>query len=189
MTSLLCVAALLLAQSTTEGKADKSQQATSPTPADANTRSADTSQRGSHGSTAGGEERSGKPGAGIESGDANGLAGGRTDEGPAGGTGIRGALGEQHERARAKANSQRRGRNRKGSLERPAEAGETLNQHPRAMGSGAPNIPVDQEPKTQGKNYRETDHKGAQPENPSGASPHGIAGKSHRTQPDAEKKE
>src|SRR5256885_6624603 len=75
------------------------------TPSEVNS-AADSSQRGSRGSTAGGDERTGPPAAGIESGDANGMAGGRTHEGPRGGTGHRGGgAGIQKERARGKGKS------------------------------------------------------------------------------------
>src|SRR5438128_5682260 len=129
------------------------------TPSEVNS-AADSSQRGSRGSTAGGEERTGPPAAGIESGDANGMAGGRTDEGPRGGTGLReGAT--RIERERARVNSQARRRNRKGSLERPAESPPQRNEHPKAMGSGAPMTPVDQEPRPEGRNYVEGAQHGA----------------------------
>src|SRR2546423_12597757 len=124
--ALLC--ALAMAQSTGEGRPDSAQRGSPPTATDAN-RAADSSQRGSRGSTAGGEERTGPPAAGIESGDANGMAGGRTDEGPRGGTGLReGAT--RIERERARVNSQARRRNRKGSLERPAGSPPQRKQHP-----------------------------------------------------------
>src|SRR5438132_11414723 len=123
------------------------------TPSEVNS-AADSSQRGSRGSTAGGEERTGPPAAGIESGDANGMAGGRTDEGPRGGTGIReGAARIQNERARGKVNSQARPRNRKRSLDRPADAPPQRNEDPKAVGSGAPMIPVQSQPVPQGRNY------------------------------------
>src|SRR5256885_11632306 len=85
------------------------------TPSEVN-RAADSSQRGSRGSTAGGDERTGPPAAGIESGDANGMAGGRPAEGPRGGTRIReGGARIPHQRAPGKANSHTRPRNRKRS--------------------------------------------------------------------------
>ncbi len=152
----LVVAALLalvpgsaLAQENGQGRPDLPQRGSLPAPTDAN-RAADTSERGSRGSTAGGEERTGPPGAGIESGDANGLAGGRTDEGPRGGTGIRGAKGARHEHRRARKNSQARARNRKGSLLRPPGTPAQMNRNPKAMGSGAPQMPVAKEPRPQG---------------------------------------
>src|SRR5919204_6154490 len=83
-------------------------------------RAADSAQEGSRGSGAVGESRTGPPAAGIEYGEANGLAGGRTDRGPRGETGIRGDT-PRHEKARSRANSQARRPNRKGSLQRPAE--------------------------------------------------------------------
>ena len=116
-------------------------------------KSADTSQRGSRGSTAGGQERTGAPAAGLESGEANGLAGGRTDEGPRGGTGIRRGDRVRHERTRSRKNSQARARNPKGSLLRPAESPPQINRNPQPMGSGAPQTPVQKEPRPQGRNY------------------------------------
>src|SRR5438132_1983853 len=159
------------------------------TPSEVNS-AADSSQRGSRGSTAGGEERTGPPAAGIESGDANGMAGGRTDEGPRGGTGLReGAT--RIERERARVNSQARRRNRKGSLERPAESPPQRNEHPKAMGSGAPMTPVDQEPRPEGRNYVEGAQHGAAggvasgtADAPGGAATEGTAGKGAQTQPD-----
>jgi hypothetical protein len=169
---------------------DNAQRGSAPTPADAN-RAADTSQRSSRGSTAGGEERTGPPAAGIESGDANGLAGGRTDEGPRGGTGIReGASRTQSERARGKANSQARPRNRKRSLVRPADSPPQRNEDPKAMGSGAPMTPVQSEPVPQGRNYPDGAQHGAAggvasgtDDAPGAASTEGTAGKAAQTQP------
>src|SRR5258706_8612278 len=85
--SLLAAAALVAALAASDPP-DSSQRGSAPTPAQSN-RAADDAHRGSRGSTAG-EERTGPPSAGIENGEANGLAGGRTDEGPRGGTGVRG---------------------------------------------------------------------------------------------------
>ena len=116
--------AAALAQSTSE-RPDSAQRGSTPTPSEVNG-AADTSQRGSRGSTAGGGERTGPPAAGIE-----------------------------RERARARANSQARRRNRKGSLERPADSPPQRNEHPKAMGSGAPMTPVDQQPRPEGRNYVE----------------------------------
>jgi len=169
------------------------QHATAPTPKDAN-QAADTSQRGSRGANAGGDERTGPPAAGVESGDANGMAGGRTDEGPRGGTGIRqGGAGAQHERARARANDQARGRNKKGTLARPAASAPQRNDNPQPMGSGAPMVPVQDQPRPEGRNYVE----GAQPgaaggvasgpeENPGGSAPPPSkeSGKGAQLQPD-----
>jgi len=186
--SLLPAAAL--AQSTSE-RPDSAQRGSTPNPTEVNS-AADTSQRGSRGSTTGGEERTGPPAAGIESGEANGMAGGRTDEGPRGGTGIReGAPQIERERARARVNSQARRRNRKGSLERPAESPPQRNEHPKAMGSGAPMTPVDQEPRPEGRNYVEgAQHGGAggvasgTADAPGGSSTEGTAGKGAQAQPD-----
>ena len=127
MLKLICALALALAQSSGEGKADQAQRGSAPTPADRGS-PAESSQRGSMGSTAGGEERTATPGAGIETGQANGLAGGRTDEGPRGGTGLRDGDTQSHERARARANAQARGRNKRGSLERPADVPAQMNR-------------------------------------------------------------
>jgi len=82
--------------------------------------------------------------AGLQSGKANGMAGGRTDVGPLGGTGIPDTLEGEHERARAIANDQARGPNAPGSLLRPADTPPQINLHPRAMGSGAPSLPTDE---------------------------------------------
>ena len=194
MNSLLLGAllwALAMAQSTGEGRPDSAQRGSAPTPTDAN-RAADTSQRGSRGSTAGGDERTGPPAAGIESGDANGMAGGRTDEGPRGGTGIReGGSRIQNERARGKVNSQARPRNRKRSLNRPADSPPQRNENPKPMGSGAPMTPVQNEPVPQGRNYPDTAQHGAAGGVASGtdeaagsASTRGTAGKGAQTQPD-----
>jgi len=187
--ALLC--ALAMAQSTGEGRPDSAQQGSAPTPADAN-RAADTSQRGSRGSTAGGDERTGPPAAGIGSGDANGMAGGRTDEGPRGGTGIReGGSRIRSDRARGKVNSQARPRNRKRSLNRPADAPPQRNEDPKPMGSGAPMIPVQSEPVPQGRNYPDGAQHGAAggvasgtDEEAGSASTRGTAGKGAQTQPD-----
>ena len=150
---LLALAPLAAAgQESGKGQPDLPQRGSAPTAGEAN-RAADTSQRGSRGSTAGGEERTGPPAAGIESGNANGLAGGRTDEGPRGGTGIREDGRARHEHARARKNSQARGRNKKGSLARPADSPPQINRDPKPMGSGAPMTPPGKEPQPEGRNY------------------------------------
>jgi len=189
LTALLALTPAAFAQggSPTEGR----DRATAPTPKDANS-AADTSQRGSRGVSAGGDERTGPPAAGVESGDANGMAGGRTDEGPRGGTGIReGGARIQRERARGKANAQARGRNRKGSLDRPADSPPQREDHPSVIGSGAPNVPVSEEPRPQGRNYVEGPQHGAAggvasgPDDASGgAAPAKEPGKGAQTQPD-----
>src|SRR5947208_2176584 len=187
-TSLLPAAAL--AQSTSE-RPDSAQRGSTPTPSEVNS-AADSSQRGSRGSTAGREERTGPPAAGIESGDANGMAGGRTDEGPRGGTGIReGGSRIQNERARGKVNSQARPRNRKRSLNRPADSPPQRNEDPKPMGSGAPMTPVQREPVPQGRNYPDGAQHGAAggvasgtDEGAGSASTRGTAGKGAQTQPD-----
>ena len=143
MTAILCSLFILLAQSTKEGRADMPQRGSAPTPADRNSTS-DTSQRGSMGSTAGGEDRTATPGAGIEIGVANGLQGGRTDEGPFGGTGIRNVDDPQAEQARANAYDQARGPNAPGSFLRPADTPADMNRDPKPQGSGAPQLPVDE---------------------------------------------
>lgn len=178
------------AQSSSEGRADGPQRGSSPTPMDANHAPA-TSQRGSRGSTAGGAERTGTQGAGIESGDANGMAGGRTDEGPRGGTGIRDTPRGRHARARAQANAQARGPNRKDSLERPAETPPQIELNPTPMGSGAPMVTVDQEPQPQGRNYPDGPQPGAAggiasgtEGSPGAAAVEGTAGKGAQTQPE-----
>jgi hypothetical protein len=76
------------------------------------------------------------PGPGIEAGAGNAMAGGRTDFGPTGQTGIDGA-GVAHERALARANDQARGENEKGSFLRPADSPPDINLDARAIGSGA----------------------------------------------------
>ena len=179
-----------LAQNSSEGRADSPQRGSSPTPLDANHAPA-TSQRGSRGSTAGGAERTGTPGAGIESGDANGMAGGRTDEGPRGGTGIRGTERGRHTRARARANDQARRSNQKGSLLRPAETPPQIELNPKPIGSGAPMVPVDQEPQPDGKNYPDGPQPGAAggvasgtEGRPGAAAVEGSAGKGAQTQPE-----
>jgi hypothetical protein len=179
-----------VAQNTSEGRSDSPQRGSSPTPMDAN-HAPSTSQRGSRGYTAGGSERTGTPGAGIESGDANGMAGGRTDEGPRGGTGIRGTQRGRHVRARARANSQARGPNPKGSLDRPADTPPQMALNPKAIGSGAPMTPVDQEPQPQGRNYPDGPQPGAAggiasgtEGSPGAAAVEGTAGKGARMQPD-----
>jgi hypothetical protein len=69
--------------------------------------------------------------------------------------GIRdGATQIERDRARARVNSQAR-RNKKGSLERPAESAPQRNENPKAMGSGAPMTPVHREPRPEGRNYPE----------------------------------
>jgi hypothetical protein len=104
----------------------------------------DASQRGSSDATAGGEDRSGAPGAGIESGHGNGMEGGRTDEGPLGGTGIRFSGNPEAEAARANAYDQLRGPNKPGSFLRPADTAPQMNLDPKPIGSGAPQMPVDE---------------------------------------------
>jgi len=179
-----------LAQSSSEGKADSPQRGSSPTPMDAN-HAPPTSQRGSRGATAGGAERTGAPGAGIESGDANGMAGGRTDEGPRGGTGIRGTLRGRHERERARADAQARRPNRKGSFERPADTPPQMELNPKPMGSGAPMVRVEDEPQPDGRNYPDGPQPGAAggiasgtEGSPGGAAVEGTAGKGAQTQPE-----
>jgi hypothetical protein len=191
VSALAATPSAALAQNATN-RPDSAQRGSTATPSEVN-RAADTSQRGSRGSTVGGNERTGPPAAGIESGDANGMAGGRTDEGPRGGTGIReGATRVERDRARARVNSQARRRNKKRSLDRPAESPPQRNEDPKAMGSGAPMVPVDREPRPEGRNYREGAQHGAAggvasgtADAPGGASQEGTAGKGAQTQPDA----
>src|SRR5258706_10059419 len=132
----LLVVGMLLAAFATDAPDADAQRASAPTPSDAN-RMGDSSQRGSRGYTPGGDERTGPPAAGVESGDANGMAGGRTDQGPRGGTGIReGGARIRREKAQARANAQARRRNSKRSLERPADAAPQINTDPEPGGSG-----------------------------------------------------
>jgi hypothetical protein len=77
------------------------------------------------------------PGPGIEAGTGNAMAGGRTDFGPAGVTGIDAVAGLSHDRALAKANDQARGENGKGSFLRPADTAPDMDLSPQAIGSGA----------------------------------------------------
>ena len=189
--ALLCALAADPPQDKSPPPNDSAQRGSAPTPADAN-RAADTSQRGSRGSTADGDQRTGPPAPGIGSGDANGMAGGRTDEGPRGGTGIReGGSRIQSDRARGKVNSQARPRNRKRSLNRPADSPAQRNHDPKPMGSGAPMVPVRSEPVPQGRNYPAGPQHGAAggvasgtDDDPGAASTHGTAGKGAQTQPD-----
>ena len=62
-------------------------------------------------------------------------------------------MGAGHEHKRARANSQARGKNAKGSLDRPAETPPQINLDPKPMGSGAPMTAVSQEPQPQGRNH------------------------------------
>ena len=152
MATLALAPAVVTAQESGQGRPDMPQRGSVATPTEAN-RAADTSQRGSRGTTAGGDERAGPPAAGIESGQANGMAGGRTDEGPRGGTGIRGGVRARHARDRARASSQARGRNRKGKLLRPAETPPQMNRNPTPIGSGAPMVSPSREPQPEGRNH------------------------------------
>jgi hypothetical protein len=182
------------AQGGAPGSADKPQQGSMPTPSEAS-RSGDTSQRGSRRGAARGETRGGPPGAGLESGAGNAMAGGRTDEGPSGGTGIRGEKGARHEHSRARANSQARGKNKKGSLQRPADTPAQINRDPKPMGSGAPMTPVAEEPKPEGRNYNAGPQPGAAggtasepgPSSPGGSATAGSAGKTAEPKDDAKK--
>jgi hypothetical protein len=186
---MLALGAVLLALAADPPGANP-QRGSAPSPSDAN-RMGDESQRGSRGYTPGGDERTGPPAAGVESGDANGMAGGRTDQGPRGGTGIReGGTGIRREKARARANAQARRRNAKRSLERPADAPPLMNKDPTPMGSGAPMRPADHQPRPQGRNYVEGPQHGAAggvasgtEEAPGGSSPAGEAGKGAEPQP------
>jgi hypothetical protein len=183
--------ALAAAQSSTEDRSKDTQRDAAPTSRDAN-RAADASQRGSRGTTAGGAERTGPPAAGLESGEANGMAGGRTDEGPRGGTGISdGGERIRRDRARRRANDQARGPNKKGSFERPADSPPQINRDPKPMGSGAPMTRAERQPGPQGRNHVEGPQHGAAggvasdpKENPGGSSQSGTAGKGAEIQPD-----
>jgi hypothetical protein len=184
---MLSVGALLLALAA-DPPAETGQRG-SAQPADAN-RAAGNAQQSSR-DTAGGDERTGPPAPGIQSGDANGMAGGRTDQGPRGGAGIReGGDRLRKDRARARASGQARGRNRKGSFERPADAPADMNRDPKPMGSGAPADPAEQSV-PRGPVYREGAEAGAaggvasgSEGAPGGSSPRGTSGKGAGTQPD-----
>ncbi|HUJ27216.1 MAG TPA: hypothetical protein VLW85_14425, partial [Myxococcales bacterium] len=67
-----------------------------------------------------------------------------TDTGPLGGTGVRFTGDEHGEQARANADDQARGRNAPGSFLRPADSPPQMNRNPKPMGSGAPELPVDE---------------------------------------------
>jgi hypothetical protein len=123
------------------------------------------------------------PGPGIETGSANAMAGGRTDLGPTGETGISGNSGTSHERALAKVNDQTRGENERGSFLRPADTAAQIELNPQVMGSGADYGPFP----FGGHNYFDghavhgkANGIASGPGNPGGASAHGIAGKSVR---------
>jgi len=176
---------------TSPGSPDRPQQGSNPTPSEAS-KSGGTTQRGSTSGAARGETRAGPLGAGLEAGAANAMAGGRTDEGPKGGTGIRGEKGVRHEHKRARANSQARASNRKGSLQRPAETPPQINRNPKPEGSGAPMTPVAQEPQPQGQNYNAGPQQGAAggvasdtgPTSPGAAATTGTAGKAAEPKPE-----
>jgi hypothetical protein len=192
--NLIVVGMLLFAFAADPPGADP-QRGSAPTPGDAN-RMGETSQRGSRGYTPGGDERTGPPAAGVESGDANGMAGGRTDQGPRGGTGIReGGARIRREKAQARVNAQARRRNSKRSFERPADAPPQMNPDPTPMGSGAPMRSAVDQPRPQGRNYVEGPQHGAAggvasgvDEASGGSSPAGAAGKGAETQPDRREK-
>src|SRR5947208_16230951 len=59
------------------------------------------------------------------------------------------------ERERARENAQARGPNEKGSLERPADVPAQRNRRPKAKGSGAPNLPPDQQATASGRKYKD----------------------------------
>ena len=150
--ALALAPAVASAQSTPSAQGN-SQQGSAPTARSRGNNAADTSERGSRGSQSTTGERTGPPGAGIESGQGEALGGGRTDEGPAGGTGIRASANTTGERQQAKLDDQLRGANRDGSLLRPADSPADINRDPKAMGSGAPNVPPGQGTEADGKNY------------------------------------
>ncbi len=155
------VLGILLAAFAADPPSADPQRGSAPSPSDAN-RMGDSSQRSSRGYTPGADDRTGPPAAGVESGDANGMAGGRTDQGPRGGTGIReGGARIRREKAQARANAQTRRRNSKRSLERPAEAPPQMNTDPKPMGSGAPMRSATDQPAPQGRNYVEGPQHGA----------------------------
>lgn len=191
--ALALAPALASAQSTSEGQHGTAQQGSAPTPKDRGIGSSDTSERGSRGSQGMNGARTGPPAAGVESGQGEALGGGRTDEGPAGGTGIR-ASPNTDERRQAKLDDQARGANRNGSLLRPADSPADMNRDPKAMGSGAPNVPPGADTKAEGQNYG-ADHPAegraggiaSGEDNPGASSPAGISGKAKRTQPENHK--
>ncbi|HTO95529.1 MAG TPA: hypothetical protein VMK66_00685 [Myxococcales bacterium] len=111
--------------------------------------------------------------------------------GPRGGTGIRGEKGARHVHRRARANSQARARNPKGSLSRPADTPPRINRNPKAIGSGAPTTPVAREPQPQGRNLYAGPQQGAAggtasdtgPSSPGAAATTGTAGKAAEPNP------
>lgn len=134
----------------------------------------ETSQRGSGPK---GEDTASQ-GPGVETGTGNAMAGGRTDFGPTGVTGLFGS-GAAHEWALARANDQARGANAKGSFLRPAESAAQIELSPRVMGSGADygEFPMG------GKNYfdgQPVHGVASSPGSPGGSAPNGSAGKSER---------
>src|SRR4029077_8104865 len=74
------VLGILLAAFAADPPSADPQRGSAPTPSDAK-RMGDSSQQSSRG-TPGGDDRTGPPAAGVESGDVNGMAGGRPDQGP-----------------------------------------------------------------------------------------------------------
>ena len=184
MTFFMAIAALLVAFA-----ADPPADAQRGASQEAN-QEASSAQRSSRGSGPGGEEREGGSTGGIQSGQANGMAGGRTDEGPEGGTGIRGDGARVHPRARAKADSQARGRNRKGSMERPSHSPPDINRNPTPIGSGAPATAAGQPAEREGR-IPAGPQAGAAggvssgtEDAPGASAPKGPVGKGAETQPD-----
>src|SRR2546423_7739996 len=59
------------------------------------------------------------------------------------------------ERDKARENAQARRSNKKGSFERPADVPAQRNRRPKAIGSGAPNLPPDQQGTMGGRNYKD----------------------------------
>jgi hypothetical protein len=154
-------------------------------------RGADEAQQGSRGGNAVGPARTGPPAGGLDYGDANGMAGGRTDRGPRGETGLRERDTTRRDKKRSRANSQARAPNRKGSLQRPAETPPQRNDNPQVIGSGAPMTPVQDEPQPQGRNYVEGPQPGAAggiasgtQSQPAAASPKGSSGHGAQDEPD-----
>ena len=100
----------------------------------------------------------------------------------------------RHERELARANSQARARNRKGSFDRPADTPPQINRDPRPMGSGAPMTLVADEPQPEGRNHPAGPQSGAAggiasdtgPASPGAAATTGTAGKA--AEPDQDEK-
>jgi hypothetical protein len=141
-----------------------------------------TSQRGSGPKG----EATAAEGPGLEVGSGNAMAGGRTDLGPTGVTGMESSAGPSHELALARANDQARGENAKGSFLRPADTPAQRELNPQVMGSGADYGAFP----SGGQYYFDGNHAvhgkasgiASGPGNPGGSAGQGSSGKSERTQ-------